>query len=785
MPAKTLYTERLPQIWTVCGKFQSIEKMMREDVQALPPIEAEKLEIGQPKAVAAGLTGVAKSFNIGVAEAGLGRTLRVMRTVNRFDGYDCPGCAWPDPDEHRSGFEFCENGAKAFATEATLKRLTPEVLSSKTVQEWSSYSDMALDKLGRITHPMVLREGSDTYEKISWEDAFSMIATAVEKLDSPHEAVLYTSGRASNEAAFLWGTLARQIGTNNLPDCSNMCHESSGMALSQAIGIGKGTVKLDCFNQADLVLIIGQNPGTNHPRMLSALAQTKRNGGSVISINPLKETGLVRFKHPQEISRILGQGTAIADDHYPVKIGGDQAVLQGISKVLLEQDQLEEDQLDRAFIDEHVQGFEDWKSHIEALDWDEVVSQAGLTQERIVELGQRVAQSKNLIICWAMGVTQHENAVATIQEASNILLAGGHFGRPGAGACPVRGHSNVQGDRTVGINHHPKEKFLAACEEATGISMPRERGFDTVQFVDAARKDSVRLFMALGGNILSAMSDTEEVAHGLRKIDLTVQISTKLNRSHLVTGKQALILPCLGRTEIDPAGFVSVENSMGVVHSSTGKLEPASKHLKSEPAIIAGLGDACFADGPFDWKKYGANHDDTRTLIESTIAGFEQYNERVRKQGGFYLPNGPRDGPTWNTPSGKATMFANPLPKRSVPEDRFILMTLRSHDQYNTTIYGMDDRYRGVYNARRVVMMNPEDMKQLGVEESGLIDLTSHFQGRTIDAPEWKVVPYDIPRGNLAAYFPEANVLIPLESVAKGSNTPTSKWVEVSVSLHS
>ncbi len=752
---------------------------MREDVHSLPPIESKALKIRKPKSIAAGITGVAKSFAIGLSEAGLIRTLRTMRTVNRFDGYDCPGCAWPDPDNHRSGFEFCENGAKAFATEATTKRLTPEILSSKSVQSWSEYSDMELDKLGRLTEPMVLRQDSNHYERISWDDAFAMISTAINELDEPDQAVLYTSGRASNEAAFLWGTLSRQIGTNNLPDCSNMCHESSGVALSQSIGIGKGTVKLDCFNHADLVLIIGQNPGTNHPRMLSALAQTKRNGGCVISINPLMETGLNRFKHPQEVIRLMGKGTPIADAHYPVRIGGDQALLQGISKVILG-----EGNLNWEFIDEHVEGFEDWKANIESLNWDSIVTQCGIEQERITELGRAVSNSKNLIICWAMGITQHENAVATIQEASNILLAGGHFGRPGAGACPVRGHSNVQGDRTVGINHHPSESFLNACEESTGITMPRDSGYDTVQFVHAARKKSVKLFMALGGNILSAMSDTEEVANGLRNIDLTVQISTKLNRSHLVTGKQALILPCLGRTEIDPAGFVTVENSMGVVHSSTGKLEPASKHLRSEPSIIAGIGTACFGESPFTWENYGSSHDKTRNLIESVLPGFSNYNHRVRENGGFYLPNGPRDGPTWDTPSGKAIMHVHKFPERAIPDDRFILMTVRSHDQYNTTIYGMDDRYRGVYNARRIVFMNPQDMDRLGLKPSDCIDLTSHFNDRTIKSVAWKVVPYDIPKGNLAAYFPEANVLIPLESVAKGSNTPTSKWVEVSVTLH-
>ena len=752
---------------------------MRKDVRAQPPIKTEKLRIRKPKQVAAGIQGVTKSFKIGWAEAGLSRTLKTMRTVNKFDGYDCPGCAWPDPDDHRSGFEFCENGAKAFATEATRKRVTPNLLATKTVQEWSQLTDMELDKLGRLTHPMVLRDGSDRYEELSWDDALCMIETAVSELKDPNEAVLYTSGRASNEAAFLWGTLARQIGTNNLPDCSNMCHESSGVGLSAAIGIGKGTVRLDCFEASDLVLVIGQNPGTNHPRMLTALAATKRNGGSVISINPLMETGLNRFKHPQEVIRLLGRGTPIADDHFPVRIGGDQALLQGIEKVLLEGGKQ-----DWAFIDEHTEGFDDWKENISAISWDEIVNMSGIEKERIIELGNAVSSSKRLIICWAMGITQHENAVATIQEACNILLAGGHFGKPGAGACPVRGHSNVQGDRTVGINHHPSDAFLEACERETEIPMPKAPGYDSVQFVRASRENKVRLFMALGGNILSAMSDTEEVANGMRGVDLTVQISTKLNRSHLVTGKQALILPCLGRTEEDPAGFVSVENSMGVVHSSTGSLPPASSELRSEPAIICGIGGACFGNDTFEWRRYSQNHDEIRELISSVIPGFEDYNNRVRNQGGFYLPNGPRDGPTWNTPSGRAIFHSHKLMEKSIPDDRFVLMTVRSHDQYNTTIYGMDDRYRGIYNSRRIVMMNRDDMQSHGLSPMDEIDLTSHYEGREIHAEKWKVVPYEIPRGNLAAYFPEANVLVPLDSVAIGSNTPTSKWVEVSLQPH-
>ncbi|MDP6871425.1 MAG: FdhF/YdeP family oxidoreductase [Candidatus Thalassarchaeaceae archaeon] len=749
---------------------------MARGVKAQPPIEKENLKVGPTKKVAAGLVGVQKSFDIGLSEAGIARTIKTMRTVNRFDGFDCPGCAWPDPDDHRSGFEFCENGAKAFATEATKKRATPEMIGSMTVKQLSEMSDMELDKMGRITNPMILREESERYEEIGWEEAFSTISQATSALSSPKEAVLYTSGRTSNEAAFLWGTLARQIGTNNLPDCSNMCHESSGYALGKSIGIGKGTVKLSCFDKADLILVIGQNPGTNHPRMLTALSNCKKNGGSIISINPLEETAMRRFKHPQNPLHMLGSGTQIADEHIPVRIGGDAALLQGFAKVMID-----EDSFDHAFIDEHTIDFDEWKKHIQSSDWDEIVLQSGISKTRIEEIGKVISKSRRMIVCWAMGLTQHENSVGVIQEIANLLLAGGHFGKPGAGACPVRGHSNVQGDRTVGINHHPSEEFLSACEDATGIDMPRERGYDAVDFVHAALDDNVRLYMAMGGNFVSAMSDTERVAEAISNIDLTVQISTKMNRSHLVTGKSALILPCLGRTEKDPAGFVTVENSMGVVHPSTGSLEPASQSLLSEPEIVCRIGKSCFPKGPFNWQTF-TNYDETRDLISRCIPGFEDYNSRVREKGGFYLPNGPRDGPVWKTPSGKAHFFCNNLPERRLREGSFVMMTVRSHDQYNTTIYGMDDRYRGIYNSRRIVMMNPVDMEELRVVKGQEVDITSHWGDRDIHSERWKVVPYEIPKGNLCSYFPEANVLVPLESTAEGSNTPTSKWIEVTLS---
>lgn len=752
---------------------------MPRNPSAQPPIKEERLRIGKPKNTAAGIVGVQKSFSIGLQEAGIKRTLQSMLTVNRFDGYDCPGCAWPDPDDHRSSFEFCENGAKAFATEATRKRVTPDDLRELSVNELSKLTDMELDKMGRITNPLFLRDGSEHYEEIDWESAFQIIASSISKSENPDDNVFYTSGRASNEAAFLWGTLARQIGTNNLPDCSNMCHESSGVALSGSIGIGKGTVKLSCFEEADLILVIGQNPGTNHPRMLTALAACKENGGSVVSINPLEETAMKRFKHPQKPLHIIGRGAQIADEHLPVRIGGDAALLQGFAKTMLSLGAIDSD-----FISKNTLGFEEWERHIDSVSWDDILIQSGVSRKRIENVGTAIAKSERLIVCWAMGLTQHENSVAIIQEITNLLLAGGHFGKPGAGACPVRGHSNVQGDRTVGINHHPSEGFLDSCEKETGINMPRKRGYDVVEFIQAALQGKVRTFMALGGNLVSAMSDTERVAEAISKIDLTVQISTKLNRSHLITGKEALILPCLGRTEKDPAGFVTVENSMGLVHSSRGSLEPASKSLLSEPEIICRIGKKLYPDGPLDWNIYH-DHENTRYLISRCIPGFEDYNTRVRSKGGFYLPNGPRDGPSWNTSSGKAHFFCHDLPERSLEDGRFILMTVRSHDQYNTTIYGMDDRYRGIYNARRVVMMNKDDMRDIGASAGQEVDLTSHWGERKICSERWKVVPYDIPRGNLCSYFPEANVLVPLESTAEGSNTPTSKWIEISISLRS
>ena len=752
--------------------------MSRSPVRATTPIEEEKLVVKNPPKKVAGLKAVTNSFKIGIHETGISKTLKTMRSVNRFDGFDCPGCAWPDPDNHRSGFEFCENGAKAFATEATNSRVTPHFFSENSVSSLSEQSDMWLDKQGRITQPMFLDTNEDHYSPIQWDEAFDIIANSI-NLDTPERVALYTSGRCSNEAAFLWGTLARQIGTNNLPDCSNMCHESSGVALSRSIGIGKGTVTLEDFDHADLVIVVGQNPGTNHPRMLSALSSCKRNGGSVLSINPLEEAAMKRFKHPQEILGMLGRGTQIADDHIPVRINGDSALFKGFAKIILENDSQNHD-----FIKSNTNGYDDFVNHLNQTGWDDIVSMSGISKDRILEIGNIISKSKSMIVCWAMGITQHKNSVSTIHDIVNLLLLGGHFGRPGAGVCPVRGHSNVQGDRTVGINHHPSESFLSAIDNEFGITSPRNSGVDTVQLIQGALENEFDVLLCMGGNLLSAMSDTKTTAKAISNIGLTVQISTKLNRSHLVTGKQALILPCLGRTEIDrqESGdqFVSVENSMGIVHSSTGGLKPASKFLKSEVAITCSIGNALFGTSPINWSAFTTDYDLIRDSIQRVIPGFDEYNRRVREEGGFYLPNGPRDGPTWKTPSGSAEFISDKLSTID-NSDGYVMMTIRSHDQYNTTIYGMDDRYRGVYKARRIVLMNPIDMENEGIKPSEEIDLVSKFSGIERYAEQWKVVPYSIPRGNIATYFPEANVLIPLDSVADSSNTPTSKSVVVNI----
>ena len=756
---------------------------------ALTPETLTGLQVGPLKSAAGGVPAVLSSLQHIYGEMGALRGGQALLRLNQKGGFDCPGCAWPDPDDKRSITEFCENGAKAVAEEATLERVTPHFFAQWSVHDLAAQSDFWLGKRGRLTHPMWLRPHATHYEPISWDDAFALIAHELNALDSPDEAVFYTSGRTSNEAAFLYQLFVRQLGTNNLPDCSNMCHESSGCALTETIGVGKGTVTLDDFEKADAIIVIGQNPGTNHPRMLTALEKAAHNGCKIVSINPLPETGLQRFKHPQHLSGIIGNGTALADLWLPVRINGDVALLKGIMKAMLAAENAAPGQFDHAFIEEHTDGYEAFSEDLRATDWDALIENSGIKREQIAAAAQIALQSKRMIICWAMGMTQHKNAVAGIQEIVNLLLLGGHIGRSGAGVCPVRGHSNVQGDRTMGIWEKPVPQFLDVLAEKFNFQPPREHGLDVVESILAMHDGRAKFFFGMGGNFLSATPDTNFTAEALRKCRLTVQVSTKLNRSHLITGEQALILPCLGRTERDVQKngeqFVSVENSMGVVHSSRGTLPPASEQLKSEPAIVAALAQATLnGRSTVNWQAMIDNYDNIREAIESVIDGFENYNRRVREPAGFYLPNAARER-EWQTHNGKANFTVHALPQHDLKAGQFLMMTIRSHDQYNTTIYGLQDRYRGVKNERRVVLLNADDMKAANLQAGQLVDLVSHFQDEERCAPSFIVVEYPIPRGCAATYFPETNVLVPVESVAEKSNTPTSKSVVISLRARS
>ena len=730
--------------------------------------------------VAGGVPAILETFKALTSEMGLVRGARTMLKVNQPGGVDCPGCAWPEPDGERSHFEFCENGAKHVADEATTKRVTPEFFEHWSVADLASQSDEWLNAQGRITHPMLLRRDATHYEPITWDSAFELIAAELNSLNYPDQAIFYTSGRTSNEAAFLYQLFVRQFGTNNLPDCSNMCHESSGTALSETIGIGKGTVTLEDFDRAEAIFVIGQNPGTNHPRMLTSLQRAKRNGCKLVHINPLPEVGMTRFKHPQEIFRLFGLGTELADLFLQVRINGDVPLLKGISKAVLARGAL-----DKEFIDAHTLGFQEFVTALEQVSWEEIVAQAGVARNLIEEAAEIFVKSDRTIFCWAMGLTQHRNAVANIQEVVNLMLLRGQVGKPGAGFCPVRGHSNVQGDRTVGIWERPTDVFLDRLGTEFGFEPPRNHGLDTVKSIQAMHDGEAKVFFALGGNFLSATPDTDFTAEALRRCRLTAHVSTKLNRSHLIAGDTALILPCLGRTEMDMqasgAQFVTTENSMGVVQISRGSLEPASTELLSEPQIVARLAKATFEHRTtVDWDQLASNYDLIRDAIERVVPGFENYNGRVREQGGFHLPNAARER-VFKTPSGKAVFTVHALPNHKLEPDQFLMMTIRSHDQFNTSVYSANDRYRGIRDGRRVVFLNPQDIASAGLRTRQLVDLVSHFDGEERVAPQFAVVPYDIPRGCAATYFPEANILVPVRSVAEKSNTPVSKSVIISI----
>jgi molybdopterin-dependent oxidoreductase alpha subunit len=795
-------------------------------------IDETALRVSKPKKVAVGVPAVVRALQMSFDQMGPVRSAKALLRVNQKDGYDCPGCAWPDP-AHRHVAEFCENGAKAVAEEATVRTIGPDFFAAHSLDELRGHDDFWLGQQGRLTHPMILDEGATHYRPIGWDEALHEIADQVRALADPDESVFYTSGRTSNEAAFLYQLLVRGVGTNNLPDCSNMCHESSGSALTETIGIGKGTVSLEDLYTAGLIIVAGQNPGTNHPRMLSALEKAKQNGAKIIAVNPLPEAGLLRFENPQTAKGVLLGGTAIADHFVQIRLGGDQALFQAIGKHLLEADAHSGGVLDQDFIDTHTTGLEAYARAMADAEWPELEAATGLGELELRDIAEAVRTSPSTIVCWAMGLTQHKHSVPTLREVVNVLLLQGNIGRPGAGVCPVRGHSNVQGDRTMGIYEKPSEAFLDALDEEFAFAAPRAHGFDTVAAIRAMDAGRVRFFMGMGGNFVSATPDTEVVERAMSRLDLTVQVSTKLNRSHVMTGRRAIILPTLGRTDRDRRGGreqrVSVEDSMGAVHSSRGRLAPPAHDLLSEVAIIARLCELLFGTGAgaavrpnvapshsgdvdrdqverpraeliegadvdevahpanvpqADWRAMEHDYALIRTHIQNVIPGFEDYDRRIDKGRTFFLPNGPRDARRFATSDGYAHFTANPLEYPRIPAGRLLLQTIRSHDQYNTTIYGKDDRYRGIHDGRRVVLVNADDIAELGFADGEVVDLVSEWAGadgrvQERRAEAFRIVAYATPRANAAAYYPETNVLVPLDSVADVSGTPTSKSVIV------
>ncbi|WP_329307206.1 FdhF/YdeP family oxidoreductase [Streptomyces sp. NBC_01260] len=742
-----------------------------------PVQDAPQVEPAQR--AAAGLPAVAHSLRVAQRQMGVRRTAQTLLKVNQKNGFDCPGCAWPEGDKRHTA-EFCENGAKAVAEEATLRRVTPDFFAAHPVADLATRSGYWLGQQGRITQPVYLPEGADRYQAVTWERAFAIIAEELGALGSPDEALFYTSGRTSNEAAFLLQLFAREFGTNNLPDCSNMCHESSGSALTETIGIGKGSVSLEDLHRADLIIVAGQNPGTNHPRMLSALEKAKSAGAKIISVNPLPEAGLERFKNPQTPLGMI-RGAALTDLFLQIRIGGDQALFRLLNKLILQT----EGAVDEPFVAEHTHGYEAFAAAAAEADWDETLAATGLDRAAIEQALAMVLASKRTIVCWAMGLTQHKHSVPTIREVVNFLLLRGNIGRTGAGVCPVRGHSNVQGDRTMGIFERPAPAFLDALDKEFGITSPRHHGYDVVRSIQALRDGDAKVFFAMGGNFVAASPDTDVTEAAMRNARLTVHVSTKVNRSHAVTGTRALILPTLGRTDKDvQAGgkqFVTVEDSMSMVHASRGNLTPASPHLLSEPAIVARLARAVL--GPASttpWEEFEKDYATIRDRISRVVPGFEDFNARVAHPGGFTLPHGPRDSRRFPTATGRANFTAAPVEYPELPEGRLLLQTLRSHDQYNTTIYGLDDRYRGIKGGRRVVLVNPDDAAALGLTDGAHADLVSEWKdGTQRRAPGFRIVHYPTARGCAAAYYPETNVLVPLGSTADTSNTPASKSVVI------
>lgn len=741
---------------------------------------------------AAGVPAVKAAFSDLIEEKTVVRGTKALFKMNQVGGFDCPSCAWPDPDDERSQLgEYCENGVKALAEEATTKKITADFFKENSVYALSQLSDYEIGKKGRLTEPMYLPKNGTHYEPISWDAAFEKIGKTLNELDSPNEAVFYTSGRTSNEASFLYQLFAKEFGTNNMPDCSNMCHETSGTALRPTIGIGKGTVRLDDFYDTDLIVIIGQNPGTNAPRMLSALEKGKKNGAKIIAINPLPEAGLMGFKNPQEIKGVIGSPVKLADLYLPVKINGDMALLKAIEILLLEAEKKNPGKVfNHDFIHEKTTGFGNYLKQFDNYNFDELAAQSGVTKEAIQQAAEMIAFKNRIIVCWGMGLTQQPNGVDMIREILNILLLKGSIGKPGAGVCPVRGHSNVQGNRTMLIDEKPTPEQLDRLQKYFGFNPPREKGYDVVNAIKAMHEEKAKVLFCMGGNFLSATPDTTFTANALRKLKLTVNVSTKLNRTHLIHGKESLILPTLSRSDMDIVNgelqIVTTENSMGVVQDSKGILKPVSEHLINETQIVCQMAMATLGDkSVVDWQKYANSYDAVRDAIEQCIPGFENYNVRVRQKGGFYLPNAARDGKFITKQFGDRAPFTlTTVPENKLEADEYMMATTRTHDQFNTTIYGLDDRYRGIKNERRVVFMNPTDIEKAGFKDGERVDLFNYDDGIERIAPLFIIVSYPIPEKNTVTYFPETNVLVSVNNVVKESNMPASKYVKIKIKKH-
>lgn len=745
----------------------------------------EELAVSAPKTWAAGVPGVTHAMLPALKDMGASRAMKGLLAMNQKDGFDCMSCAWEDPPERKT-FEFCENGAKALTWEATPVTVPTSFWSEHSIDDLLTKDEYWLGMQGRLVEPVYKPAGKSHYEPISWDNAFALIAKKLNGLDSPDRAAFYTSGRTANETAFVYQLFARAFGTNNLPDCSNMCHESTGTAMGEVIGVGKATIVYTDFEKADLIIIMGQNPGTNHPRMLTALEEAKKAGAEIVAVNPLLEAGLIRYKNPQKVSGLIGRGTGLADQYLQIRLGGDMALMQAISKRVLDaEDANPGTVLDHDFLDKHCQGLDEFKAHLANLDEDAVLTATGLTSTQIDELAARYLKADNVIITWAMGLTQHKKAVPTIKEIINLLLLRGNMGKPGAGASPIRGHSNVQGDRTMGIWEKMPPAFLDALQEEFGFNPPRVDGVDAVNGIRAMRDGKIKVWFALGGNLVGAISDTGVSEDAVRQLELSVQVSTKLNRSHAVVGEEALILPTMGRSEIDVQDggeqFVSVEDTVAAVQASYPKLKPVAPNLLSEISIITRLARAVLGDKHgIDWAGFERNYDTIRDHIANVVPGFKDYNRKVRQKDGFLLPHGPRDSRTFPTPTGKAMITVNDLEALTVPPGRLLLQTVRSHDQFNTTMYSLNDRYRGVKKGRHVVFVNPDDLTELGLGDGDYVDIHSEFaDGVDRVAKRYRIIAYPTAKGCVAAYFPEANVLVPLDATAEGSNTPASKSVIV------